>query len=93
MNRILKMITVGAIILLLLGMWTILITEKFYRYGYHTGRTEYLMEDKERYGIRDWLEKHPEDSDKFLGKGKSIDDIETVVKHPTFWTDLTNWWF
>lgn len=49
------------------------------------------MDDKERFGLREWLKEHPEDTEKFLGKSKSLDDHESTVKHPTFWTQADNW--
>ena len=93
MNTICKWIALAGIALVLFGAWTIWISERFYRHGYSQGRIEYLMDDKERYGVRKWLEKHPEDAEKILGGGCNLEVKEFVIKHPTFWTDANNWLF
>ena len=93
MNKILKWFDGSVMVLALVGAWTVWITERFYRHGYREGRLEYLMDDKERFGLREWLKEHPEDTEKFLGKSKSPDDHESTVKHPTFWTQADNWLF
>ena len=71
MKTICKWIVLSGVALFVIGAWTIWISERFYRHGYSQGRIEYLMDDKERYGVRKWLEKHPEDAEKILG-GTSI---------------------
>ena len=91
MNTICKWIALAGIALVLFGAWTIWISERLYRHGYSQGRVEYLMDDKERYGVRVWLEKHPEDAEKILGSGRDLETMEFVTKHPTFWTDANNW--
>ena len=93
MKTICKWIVLSGVALFLIGAWTIWISERFYRHGYSQGRIEYLMDDKERYGVRKWLEKHPEDAEKILGGGCNLEVKEFVTKHPTFWTDANNWFF
>ena len=61
MKRTFKRIAFAALTLALLAAWTVWTSERLYRYGYNRGRVEYLMDDKERYGVREWLEKHPEE--------------------------------
>lgn len=93
MKRIFKRIVLAATVLALVGAWTIWVSERLYRYGYNRGRVEYLMDEKERNGIRKWLEEHPEDTEKILGRGCTLETREFVTKHPTFWTDAHNWLF
>ena len=93
MKRTFKRIAFAALALALLAAWTVWTSERLYRYGYNRGRVEYLMDDKERYGVREWLEKHPEDTEKILGAGCNLETREFVTKHPTFWTAADNWLF
>jgi len=67
-----------------IGAWTVRISERLYRHGYRQGRSEYLMDDKERHGVRKLLEKHPEDTEKILGSGHNLEAKQFVKKHPTF---------
>ena len=91
MKTICKWIVLAGFVLIVIGVWTIWISERLYRHGYRQGRIEYLMDDKERYGVRKWLEKHPEDTEKILGSGHILETKQFVKKHPTFWTDANNW--
>ena len=93
MKTTFKRIVFAGIALAVFGAWTIWVSERLYRYGYDRGRSEYRMDDKERYGVREWLEKHPEDAEKILGSGRDLETTEFVTKHPTFWTDADNWLF
>ena len=93
MKTICKWIILAGIGLAVIGAWTIWISERVYRHGYRQGRLEYLGDDKERYGVRIWLEKHPEDAEKILGSGRNLETKQFTRKHPTFWTDANNWLF
>ena len=72
MNKILKWFVGSVMVLALVGAWTVWITERFYRHGYREGRLEYFMDDKERFGLREWLKEHPEDTEKFLVIAKAL---------------------